>query len=57
MHLKKITVCIALAFAPHAFAAETAEASLPDVEVIGKRIQPLMNKNNGRYSILTQIIF
>ncbi|MFZ2524552.1 MAG: TonB-dependent receptor [Candidatus Ferrigenium altingense] len=39
--MKKITICIALVFAPGAFAAETTETTLPDVEVIGKKVQPL----------------
>lgn len=38
MQLKRITICVALAFAPGAFAAD---ATLPDVEVIGKKVQPL----------------
>jgi len=38
MQFKRITICVALAFAPSAFAAE---ATLPDVEVIGKKVQPL----------------
>ncbi|MCR4298419.1 MAG: TonB-dependent receptor [Gallionella sp.] len=38
MQFKRITICIALAFAPGAFAAE---ATLPDVEVIGKKVQLL----------------
>lgn len=37
MKLKRITICVALAFAPGAFAAE---ATLPDVEVIGKKSNP-----------------
>jgi len=41
MQFKQITICVALAFAPGAFAAEATEATLPDVEVIGERIQPL----------------
>ncbi|HEU0220503.1 MAG TPA: TonB-dependent receptor [Gallionella sp.] len=41
MQLKRITICVALAFAPGAFAAEATEAALPDVEVIGKKVQPL----------------
>ena len=41
MQFKRITICVALAFAPGAFAAETTEATLPDVEVIGKKVQPL----------------
>lgn len=41
MQFKRITICVALAFAPGAFAAETTGAALPDVEVIGKKIQPL----------------
>ncbi|MBI4938873.1 MAG: TonB-dependent receptor [Nitrosomonadales bacterium] len=41
MQLKKITFCIALAFSPGAFAAETTEAALPVVEVAGKKVQPL----------------
>ena len=41
MQLKRITICVALAFAPSAFAAEATEVTLPDVEVIGKKVQPL----------------
>jgi len=37
MQFKRITICVALAFAPGAFAADATEAALPDVEVIGKR--------------------
>jgi len=38
MQFQRITICVALAFAPGAFAAE---ATLPEVEVIGEKIQPL----------------
>lgn len=41
MQFKRVTLCVALAFAPGAFAAEATEATLPDVEVVGKKIQPL----------------
>jgi iron complex outermembrane receptor protein len=41
MQLKRISICIALAFAPGVFAAEAGDATLPDVEVSGKKIQPL----------------
>jgi iron complex outermembrane receptor protein len=41
MQFKRITICVALAFASNAFAAETPETTLPGVEVIGKKIQPL----------------
>jgi len=41
MQLKRITICVALAFTPSAFAAEATEANLPDIKVIGERIQPL----------------
>jgi len=41
MQLKRITFCVALAFTPGAFAAEPAETALPEVEVVGKKIQPL----------------
>lgn len=41
MQFKLITVCVALAFAPGAFAADATETTLPSVEVIGKKIQPL----------------
>lgn len=41
MQLKRIVICVALAFAPGAFAAETTEAALPDVVVVGKKVQPL----------------
>ncbi|BBJ00675.1 TonB-dependent receptor [Ferrigenium kumadai] len=39
MQLKRITVCVALAFAPGAFAAETA--TMPEVEVTAEKLQPL----------------
>ncbi len=41
MQFKRITICVALAFAPGAFAAEATETTLSDVKVIGKKIQPL----------------
>lgn len=41
MQLKRITICVALAFAPGAFAAEATNTTLPDIEVIGERIKPL----------------
>ncbi len=41
MKLKRITICIALAFAPGAFAAEATEETLSEIEVIGKKVQPL----------------
>jgi iron complex outermembrane receptor protein len=41
MRVKRITICVALAFVPGAFAAEATEVTLPEVEVIGKKIQPL----------------
>lgn len=41
MQLKRIAICVALAFAPSVFAAEATEATLPDIKVIGKRIEPL----------------
>src|SRR3990167_296849 len=44
MQFKRITICVALAFAPGAFAAE---AALPDVEVTGVRIQPLPAYSNS----------
>lgn len=44
MKFKRMTICIALAFAPGAFAAE---ATLPDVEVTGVRIQPLPAYSNS----------
>ncbi|OGS98322.1 MAG: TonB-dependent receptor [Gallionellales bacterium RIFCSPLOWO2_12_FULL_59_22] len=47
MQLKRITICIALAFAPGAFAAEAAETALPDVEVVGNKIRPLPAKSNS----------
>ena len=47
MQLKRITICVALAFAPGAFAAEATEASLPDVKVIGERVQPLPAYSNS----------
>ncbi|MEI7455266.1 MAG: TonB-dependent receptor [Nitrosomonadales bacterium] len=39
MQLKRITLCVALAFAPSAFAAESTE--LPDVVVTAEKLQPL----------------
>ena len=39
MQLKRITLCIALAFAPNAFAAETA--TLPEIQVTAEKLQPL----------------
>ncbi len=39
MQLKRITLCVALAFAPNAFAAESTE--LPDVVVTAERLQSL----------------
>jgi len=47
MQLKHITICIALAYIPSAFAVEASEATLPDVEVIGKKIQPLPAVNDS----------
>lgn len=51
MHFKRITICIALAFAPGALAAEapkeTTDAALPDVEVVGKKLQPLPALNES----------
>ena len=44
MQFKRITICVALAVAPGAFAAE---ATLPDVEVTGVRIQPLPAYSNS----------
>src|SRR3989338_426860 len=42
MQLKRITICVALAFTPSAFAAETTEATLPDVIVTALAMeQPL----------------
>lgn len=42
MQLKHITIYLALAFAPVAFASETtADATLPDIEVVAEKIQPL----------------
>ncbi|MCR4302759.1 MAG: TonB-dependent receptor [Gallionella sp.] len=41
MQLKQITIYIALAFAHGAFAAEATETTLPEVEVVGKKVQPL----------------
>ena len=41
MQFKRITICVALAFAPGAFAADATETTLPSVEVIGKKTQPL----------------
>jgi len=42
MQLKRITFCIALAFAPGAFAAET----LPEVPVRSEALQPLPTASN-----------
>jgi len=39
MQLKRITVCLALAFAPNAFAAE--EATLPQVQVTAEKVKSL----------------
>ncbi|PIX05081.1 MAG: TonB-dependent receptor [Gallionellales bacterium CG_4_8_14_3_um_filter_54_18] len=54
MKLKRITVCLALAFAPSAFAAEPP--TLPEVEVTAEKLQPLpapnstgLDKNNLRH--------
>lgn len=51
MQVKRITLCLALAFAPSAFAADVN--SLPDVEVTANKLQPLpsnittgLDKNN-----------
>ncbi len=41
MQFKSITICIAMTFMHGAFAAESTETTLPYVEVIGKKIQPL----------------
>ena len=42
MQLKRITICVALAFTPGAFAAETTEATLPEVIVTAPAMeQPL----------------
>ena len=41
MQLKQITIYIALAFAHGAFAAEATETTLPEVEVVGRKVQPL----------------
>lgn len=42
MQLKRIAICVALAFAPGAFAAET----LPEVPVRSEALQPLPSTNN-----------
>ncbi|MHB0927290.1 MAG: TonB-dependent receptor plug domain-containing protein, partial [Gallionellaceae bacterium] len=42
MQFKRITICVALAFAPSAFAAET----LPEVPVRSEALQPLPSTNN-----------
>lgn len=47
MQLKRITICIAFAFSPGAFAAETIETTLPAIEVIGERIQPMPSLTNS----------
>ena len=41
MQLKRITICVALAFAPGAYAAEAIESALPEIKVIGEKIKPL----------------
>ncbi len=41
MQLKRIAICVALAFTPSAFAAEATETTLPEVKVIGEKIKPL----------------
>lgn len=41
MQYKKLTICLALAFAPGAFASEANEPTLPEVVVVGEKIQPL----------------
>ncbi|HXU92224.1 MAG TPA: TonB-dependent receptor [Gallionella sp.] len=46
MQLKRITVCVALAFAPGAFAAETA--TMPEVDVTAEKLQPLPSPANSR---------
>lgn len=45
MQLKRITVCVALAFVPHAYAAETA--ALPEVTVSAEKIQSLPASSNS----------
>ena len=43
MQLKRITICVALAFAPSAFAADAPEATLPEVMVTAPvMVQPLV---------------
>ncbi|MDP2142934.1 MAG: TonB-dependent receptor plug domain-containing protein [Gallionella sp.] len=44
MQFKRITLCVALAIAPNAFAAETA--SMPEVNVTANRLQPLPSSSN-----------
>lgn len=44
MQFKRITICVALAFAPSAFADEV---TLPDVEVIGKKVEPIPSLSNS----------
>ena len=41
MRLKRITICVALAFSPGVFAEEATEATLPEINVIGEKIKPL----------------
>ena len=41
MQFKRIVICILLAFAHGAFAAESTETTLSEVKVIGEKIQPL----------------
>ncbi|MFA6970772.1 MAG: TonB-dependent receptor [Gallionella sp.] len=45
MQLKRITLCVALAFAPNVFAAESA--ALPDVVVTAEKLQPLPSPSNA----------
>ena len=45
MKLKRITVCVALAFVPNAYAAETAE--LPEVKVSAEKLQSLPAASNA----------
>ena len=43
MQLKRVAICVALTFAPGAFAAE----ALPEVEVTSERLQPLPSLSNS----------
>jgi iron complex outermembrane receptor protein len=50
MQVKRITICLALAFAHGAFAAETIETTLSEVKIIGSKAQPQLDLNNSSMS-------